>query len=386
MFNKMYSSLKRNNLGVAALLTLVYVFIFQGVAISQNTTIGLKKVVLDAGHGGHDPGNLGTGRYKSTEKDIALDVVLLIGKYINENYPEVEVIYTRDSDRFLKLRERTDIANKAGADLFISVHCNSAPAASAKGTESFIMGLHKTEANLELAKKENSSIYLEKDYKDHYGNFDPKSAESYIELTLRQQIYRDQSANVAMLVQQQFEERVQRRDRGVKEAPFYVICYTTMPSILVELGFLSNAEEEDFLNSENGKVYMASAIYRAFKAYKQEVESKTITEDNFQAEVGETTTIETPKASADVAFKIQIATSSRDLETLPQNFKGLKGVEKYKTDKGLYKYTFGNESTYERAKELLAEAKSKGYTSAYIVAFKEGKRISLNEALSQINQ
>ena len=382
----MYSSLKRNNLGLAALLTLVYVFIFQGFAISQNTTIGLKKVVLDAGHGGHDPGNLGTGRYKSTEKDVALDVVLLIGKYINENFPEVEVIYTRDSDKFLKLRERTDIANKEGADLFISVHCNSAPAASAKGTESFIMGLHKTEANLELAKKENSAIYLEKDYKEHYGDFDPKSAESYIELTLRQQIYRDQSANVAMLVQQQFEERVQRRDRGVKEAPFYVICYTTMPSILVELGFLSNAEEEDFLNSANGKVYMASAIYRAFKAYKQEVESKTITEDNFQAEVGQTQPIAAPSENQAISFKIQIATSSRDLETLPQNFKGLKGVEKYTTDKGLYKYTFGNETTYEGAKELLAEAKAKGYSSAYIVAFKEGKRISLNEALSSNNQ
>ena len=228
----------------------------------------IKVVVLDAGHGGKDPGNLGTGRYQTTEKQIALDVTMQVGKYIEEAFPDIKVIYTRKTDEFIGLKERTRIANENKADLFISIHCNSNERSSAKGADTFIMGLHKTEANLRTAQKENAAMLLEKDHEVVYDGFDPKSPESMIALSLRQSIHMEQSLDIASLVQRQFRERVHRTDRGVKQAGFWVISFTTMPSILIELGFLTNPQEEDFLQSEDGRSYMASAIYRAFKEYK----------------------------------------------------------------------------------------------------------------------
>ncbi len=232
----------------------------------------MKTIVIDAGHGGKDPGNLGTGRYKTKEKDIALDVALRVGGYIKKQFPEIDVIYTRDTDVFIGLNERADIANKAKADLFLSIHCNAFPNPNSNGVETWVLGLHKNQENLEVAMKENSAIFLEDDYKTKYEGFDPNSAESIIALTIMQSAFLQQSLSISSYIQEQFRERVGRRDRGVKQAGFLVLRKTTMPSILIELGFLTNKAEEDFLNTENGKAYMSSAIFRGFKEYKELVE------------------------------------------------------------------------------------------------------------------
>ncbi|MFT4680184.1 MAG: N-acetylmuramoyl-L-alanine amidase [Flavobacteriales bacterium] len=232
----------------------------------------MKTVVIDAGHGGKDPGNLGTGRYKWREKNVALDVTMKLGSYIKEQFPDINVIYTRDKDEFIGLNERADIANSAKADIFISIHCNAVEYPSARGVETFALGLHRNEENLQVAMKENSAITLEDDYENKYDGFDPNSPESIIALTMMQSAFLDQSLRISSYIQKQFKERVGRKDRGVKQAGFLVLRKTTMPSILIELGFLTNPEEEDFLNSESGRVYMASAILRGFKEYKSTVE------------------------------------------------------------------------------------------------------------------
>ena len=256
-------------------ILLFFVFILiQFTGWAQNTTAPyrMKSVVIDAGHGGRDPGNIGTGRYKTHEKDIALDVALRVGGYIKKEFPEINVIYTRSTDVFIGLDGRAEIANDAKADLFISIHCNSAANPAAYGVETFALGLHRNKENLEVAMKENSAIFLEDDYETKYEGFDPNSAESIIALTIMQSAYLQQSLSISAYVQKQFKERVGRRDRGVKQAGFLVLRKTTMPSILIELGFLTNPAEEDYLNSENGKAYMSSAIFRGFKEYKEIVE------------------------------------------------------------------------------------------------------------------
>lgn len=245
---------------------------FSGLAQDGAGLYRMKTIVIDAGHGGKDPGNLGTGRYKSREKDIALDVALRVGAYIETQFPEIKVIYTRSTDIFIGLDGRTEVANAAKADLFISIHCNAFTNPESNGVETFVLGLHRNKENLQVAMKENSAIFLEDDYKTKYEGFDPNSAESIIALTIMQSAYLQQSLSISSYIQQQFKSRVGRRDRGVKQAGFLVLRKTTMPSILVELGFLTNAVEEDFLNSENGKSYMSSAIFRGFKEYKELVE------------------------------------------------------------------------------------------------------------------
>jgi N-acetylmuramoyl-L-alanine amidase len=254
-------------------LFLVFTLIhFSGLAQNTAASYRMKTVVIDAGHGGKDPGNLGTGRYKSREKDIALDVALRVGGYIRTQFPEINVIYTRSTDVFIGLDGRTEVANDAKADLFISIHCNAFTNPESNGVETFVLGLHRNKENLQVAMKENSAIFLEDDYKTKYEGFDPNSAESIIALTIMQSAYLQQSLSISSYIQQQFKSRVGRRDRGVKQAGFLVLRKTTMPSILVELGFLTNPVEEDFLNSENGKSYMSSAIFRGFKEYKELVE------------------------------------------------------------------------------------------------------------------
>ncbi|MBK9700982.1 MAG: N-acetylmuramoyl-L-alanine amidase [Flavobacteriales bacterium] len=246
----------------------------QGPAMGDVNRI--RTVVLDAGHGGKDPGNLGTGRYKTTEKHVSLNVAKLLGKYITEAFPDVKVVYTREDDRFIELRERCNIANRAKADVFISIHCNANDSKDPHGCETYVMGLHKTEANMKVAQKENAAILLEDGHELKYGGYDPKRPESMIALSLRQNVHLDQSLLLSALIQKQFKERVGRPDRGVKQAGFLVISYTTMPSVLIELGFLTNATEEDFLQGAEGQDYMASAIYRAFKEYKSTVEGVEI--------------------------------------------------------------------------------------------------------------
>ncbi|MCV9385175.1 N-acetylmuramoyl-L-alanine amidase family protein [Reichenbachiella ulvae] len=232
----------------------------------------IRKIVIDAGHGGKDQGTSGDF---SLEKNIALDIALETGKIINEYLPDVEVIYTRKDDSFPSLYERADIANNNHADLFISIHCNSAPySATVHGTETYIMGLHKSDENFEVAKRENSVITLEEDSKGQYEGFDPNSPESYILFSLYQSAYQENSLRLAQNVEDQFKNRVGRRSRGVKSAGFLVLWKTSMPSILVETGFLSNEKEERELNDKLQQTYIASGIFRAFRDYKNELESK----------------------------------------------------------------------------------------------------------------
>jgi N-acetylmuramoyl-L-alanine amidase len=226
-------------------------------------------IVIDAGHGGHDPGC--SGKF-SKEKNVALDIALKLGRYIEENIPEVNVIYTRKTDVFIELYERARIANEANADLFISIHCNANHNTSAYGTETITMGLHKSKVNLETAQRENGVILLEDNYEQNYDGFDPSSPEAYIMFSMFQNAFLDRSIDLASKVEQQFRDRVSRKSRGVKQAGLLVLFKTTMPSILVETGFLTNPKEERFLNSKDGQSYIASAIYRAFKEYKNGIE------------------------------------------------------------------------------------------------------------------
>lgn len=345
----------------------------------------IKRVVIDAGHGGKDPGNLGTGRYKITEKTIALNVALQVGKYIERAFPEVEVLYTRDSDEFVELHERTKFANTKSADLFISIHCDAFTRESAYGCGSYVMGPAKTEANLRMAKKENQAMLLEDNQEENYSGFDPNSPEGLIELSLRQSAHIHQSLKFAKYVQDQMRTRVGRKDRGVRQAPYWVISFTTMPSVLIELGFLTNKEEEDFLNSERGQDYLSSAIYRAFKEYKKNIE---VLESAVNKELPEIETSEEPvktegKQGSDYVFKIQLASSSKPVDAKPENFRGLENVEEYR-DNDLYKYLYGSATTYEGAKNLQKSVRQKGYRGAFVVAFdKNNNRVALSDALEQ---
>ena len=230
----------------------------------------VRKVVIDAGHGGKDPGTHGV---LSQEKDVALDIALELGAIINKYLPDVEVIYTRKDNTFVELEERAAIANRAGADVFISVHCNAVGNPEVHGTETYIMGTHVTKQNLAVAQRENSVILMEENYEQKYEGFDPNSPESYIMFSLMQNAHLENSLRLAGNVENQFSQRVGRHSRGVKQAGFMVLWQTTMPSILVEVGYLTNQKEERFLNDALGKTYMASGIFRAFRDYKQEIES-----------------------------------------------------------------------------------------------------------------
>jgi N-acetylmuramoyl-L-alanine amidase len=232
----------------------------------------IKTVVLDAGHGGKDPGAIGK---KAKEKDLALKITLKVGDYIKKYIPGVKVIYTREKDEFIELYKRAEIANKNNADVFISIHINSHKSSKPYGTATFVMGLNKSEENLEVAKKENSVILKEKDYKKNYKGFDPNSPESHIILTLLQNVHLEQSLNLAAKIQNQFKSRAGRKDMGVRQAGLVVLWNATMPAVLVETGFISNSAEEKYLMSDDGQSYLASAIYRAFKEYKNEIEKNS---------------------------------------------------------------------------------------------------------------
>jgi len=230
----------------------------------------LRRVVIDAGHGGKDPGTIGK---TSREKDVVLSLALQVGNYIKENLPDVEVIYTRQSDVFIELKERANIANRNRADLFVSIHCNATRTSSVHGTETFVMGNKNFGANFDIVKRENAVILLEENYEENYEGFDPQSPESYMMFNLMQKAYFANSLSLAQKIENDFVSRLNRSSRGVKQAPFYVLWTTSMPSVLIETGFLSNPNEEKYLNSKQGQSYIASAIYRSIKAYKEEVES-----------------------------------------------------------------------------------------------------------------
>lgn len=230
----------------------------------------LRRIVIDAGHGGKDPGTVGK---RSREKDVVLSLALRVGQYIAENLPDVEVIYTRKTDVFVELKERANIANRNKADLFVSIHCNATGTSSVYGTETFVMGSKNFGANFEIVKRENAVILLEENYEENYEGFDPQSPESYMMFNLMQRAHFSNSLSLAQKIENDFSQRLNRSSRGVKQAPFYVLWTTSMPSVLVEAGFLSNANEEKYLNTEQGQSYISSGIYRAIKAYKEEIES-----------------------------------------------------------------------------------------------------------------
>lgn len=254
-------------------LILLIPFVFGGFIPNETMmpAFRMKKIVLDAGHGGKDPGNLGS---RSREKDINLAVTLMVGKYIEESMPDVEVIYTRKDDSFPTLKERPQIANNNKADLFVSIHSNSAANKSAFGTETFVMGTKHFDANFDIVKRENSVILLEENYEENYEGFDPASPESYMMFNLMSKAFFENSVTLADQIETQFKDRVGRKSRGVKQGPFYVLWTPSMPSVLVELGFLSNSNEERFLMSKTGQEYMASAIFRSIRDYKNQIEGK----------------------------------------------------------------------------------------------------------------
>lgn len=260
---------KVKNILIISLLTTFFLLSGFSSTGSKAPEYRLKRVVIDAGHGGKDPGALGA---YSKEKDIVLAVAMQVGKYVQENLPGVEVIYTRKSDVFLELKERSNIANRNKADLFISIHCNAAANKGVYGTETFVMGTKNFEANFDIVKRENSVILLEDNYQENYEGFDPSSPESYMMFNLMQKAFISNSISLAAKIENDFTSRLNRSSRGVKQAPFYVLWTTSMPSVLVELGFISNTNEEKFLNSKEGQTYLASAIYRSIKAYKEELE------------------------------------------------------------------------------------------------------------------
>lgn len=327
-------------------------------------------VVLDAGHGGKDPGRPTSFGYK--EKDIALDIVLRVGKQL-ENIDDIEVIYTRKKDVFLELRQRAAIANKADADLFISVHCN-AHNTQAYGTETYVLGLHRNESNFRVAQQENEVIFMEDDYEQNYEGFDPSSPESFIGLTLLQEDYLDQSILLARTIQNNFAQKLKRRDRGVKQAGFWVLHNTYMPSVLVETGFITNRKEGDYLNSERGKEEISKSILDAVLDYKSSLNPEISTEN---------LSVEDTKNIAQIIFKVQIAASSNKVAPKSYNFKGLSPISRIKLT-SVYRYFYGETTDYNKAKELKNEAIGVGYTSAFVVAYKNNTRISLKEALKTI--
>ena len=368
-----------------SLLLTISLLLLYSITYSQNgEKYLLKTIVIDAGHGGLDNGTSGK---QSKEKDIALSISLKLGNLIKENIPGVNVIYTRDTDVFIPLNERADIANKNKADLFISIHCNGNPNSYASGTETYAMGLHKTDGNLEVAKIENSAILFEEDYSTKYEGFDPNSAESYIIFKFLQNTFLQQSLNYASFVQDQFETRAQRKNRGVKQAGFLVLWKTTMPSVLIEVGFLTNPKEELFLVSNEGQDYIASAIYRAFKDYKSMIEEKS----HFASK------IETPDTIVDnindensvnispVSFKVQIASARNPISFDSEYFKGISNIEEYKID-NIYKYTVGSSADYNEMVILKKTIEDK-FPDAFIIAIENsGKQLSLTESFKLVNQ
>ena len=336
-------------------------------------------VVLDAGHGGHDPGNLGSG-YK--EKEIALDIVLKIGNILKKD-PNIKVVYTRKDDSFVDLYVRGKIANDAQADLFVSVHCNSHNS-SAHGTETFVLGLNANNRNFEVAKKENSVIYLEEDYEVNYAAYDINSPESFIGLTMMQEEFLDQSVLLAKSIQDNFTDKLNRVNRGVKQAGFIVLHQTFMPSVLIETGFLTYKPEGAYLNSKKGKVDMAESIATAVKKYKTHLEENVGIDFSFEAkDHGQAGDANSSSAVVEegVSFKVQIAAGSKALDAKSYNFKGLDPISREK-EGSVYRYYFGETTSYDRIKEMRQKAISKGYRSSFIVAFKNGEKVKVKSVLN----
>ena len=398
---------------ISGLLCILYAWFMPFLATaSENNRF---TVVIDAGHGGHDPGAIGK---RGREKNINLNVALKLGRLIETNCPDTRVVYTRKTDIFVPLHRRAEIANNAKADLFISVHTNSIASrkGSVQGTETYTLGLHKTQENLEVAKKENSVILIEDDYKRQYAGFNPNSSESYIIFEFLQDKYMAQSVSLATMIQRQFRQRAKRVDKGVHQAGFLVLRETSMPSVLIELGYITNSSEESYLLSDSGSGALAQSIYAAFLNYKSQQQGKPLasaveTEQNIPA--ADTTiqelSTETPakteqsipiekesllidsendnkdltdSGNEKPVFKIQILTSGQVLRKSSRLLKGLSPVSYYK-EKGIYKYTYCESTDYNyvlRQKRKVVDAKFK---DAFIIAFKNGEKMNINQAIRE---
>jgi N-acetylmuramoyl-L-alanine amidase len=353
------------------------------------------KVALDAGHGDQDFGAVYHGHI---EKNIALAVVLKVGKILEKN-PNIDVIYTRKTDVFIDLVERANIANRADANIFVSIHCNANKNTAADGSESYVMGMSKNASNLAAAKKENSVITLEKDYKQKYEGYDPNAPESVLMMTAIQEEYIENSIALAGKVQDNFMNSLGQKNRGVKQAPFMVLHKAYMPRVLIEMGFISNVDEGARLDSEEGQQETAQAIAEAIVSYKKEFFGSGSNEPTVDkpsqriivkptVEIKKTDSVKTnPIVKKDptemakgIVFKVQLSASAKKLELTPGNFKGLKNISMISTN-NLYKYMYGETANYDEAQKLLQDAKSKGYATAYLIAFKDGKSISVQDAI-----
>ncbi|WP_338158833.1 N-acetylmuramoyl-L-alanine amidase [uncultured Phocaeicola sp.] len=401
----------RNNI----VYTVYIICIFLWIVIPGNAmhAASPKKftVVIDAGHGGHDPGAIGK---RGKEKNINLSVALKLGKLIQNNHSDTKVVYTRSSDVFVPLHRRAEIANEAKADLFISIHTNSIASRSSRvsGTETYTLGLHRTQENLEVAQKENAVILIEDDYQKQYAGFNPNSSESYIIFEFLQDKNMAQSVNFAQLIQQQFRHKARRIDKGVHQAGFLVLRETSMPSVLIELGYITNPNEEAYLLSSNGSSMLAQSIYQAFVNYKanKKTSSPGVLTSSQPVEVEEDIVIEEPTAadtqpvqtaqtaqpkeisrssksntSSKPVFKIQILTSDKVLPKNSRQFKGLSPVGRYK-EKGIYKYTYGESTDYNKILRLKRSKVDAKFKDAFIIAFKDGEKMNINQAIREFKK
>ena len=350
-------------------------------------------VVIDPGHGGKDPGALGK---KAKEKNINLTVALKTGKLIQANCPGTKVVYTRSNDTFIPLHRRAEIANNAKADLFISIHTNSLASRNSyvNGAETYTLGLHRTQENLEVAMKENSVILTEDGYQEQYSGFNPNSSESYIIFEFMQDQNMSQSVGFAKMIQSQFRQTAKRIDKGVHQAGFLVLRETSMPSVLVELGYITNANEESFLMSDDGSSKMAESIYRAFKQYREGKVLDSKPSASSTPDKSDKTDKPAPQQAASPSkplpsdrpvFKIQIMISDRQLPDGSKLFKGLSPVSCYK-ENGVYKYTYCEDTDYNKVLKIKREKVNALFKDCFIIAFKNGKKINVNEAIKEFKK
>jgi len=358
------------------LLTLAMGF---SISLSAQEPYKIRKVVIDAGHGGKDPGCHGN---HSREKEVALNIALDLGKKLKTTYPDIKVIFTRETDIFVPLNERAAIANRNKADLFISIHCNYISVRNrATGSETYVLGLHRAEDNLDVAKRENASILLEDNYEKTYDGFDPYSAEGHIILSMFQNAHLEQSILFATYVENSFKKLSRLNSRGVKQAGFLVLRETTMPSVLIETGFLSTDADENYLMKPENQEEMATAILKAFSNYKRDMEDYPETEVSTNSQVKEysgnngslkDTIVSSPKAKLEVAYRIQIAASSKS--TIDARYHQIEDLEVIKEGE-TYKFVVGYFSSPDAARPRLSALKANGFEGAFIVAYKDGQRI-----------
>lgn len=367
--------------GINGILLFIFVFLFVNPSLGQNNFGKVRCICIDAGHGGRDPGACGL---KSQEKDIVLNIALKLGKMIEEEYPGIKLVYTRDRDVLIDLDKRGKIANENKADLFISIHINSNASKSPNGIETYVLGLHRSEENLRVAMKENAAIKYEKDYTVKYAGFDPARAESYIMFNLMQNVYLEKSLHLAALVQEELVGKTKKTDRGVRQAGYLVLKDAAMPAILVEACFISNAEEERFLNTQAAQNKIAASIFVAIGKYKNAVEKNSVMltgkekEEIKEKEIEEEIDLKQgTEAAGGLFYAVQIASASQKIEN-PRSLGVAEKVKELITDKR-YRYYVGESTNYNDVKSNLVEIKRK-IKDCFIIAIYNGDIIPVSEA------